>query len=142
MGRPVRRSSAVPSRGDARCEPSGSPPAEARCERRRFPMRLPILTSLVTAALLGVAVPASAQTFVFGAQGEPVQLDPAVITDGISSRLTRQIFDGLVKYRGATARVDPAPAGKSGSPPARTSWRSHLRRAAEGTDVMPPATPR
>src|SRR5437899_11503271 len=99
MGRPVRRTSAVPSCGGARCEPSGSPPAEARCERRRFPMRLPTLTSLVTAALLGVAVPASAQTFVFGAQGEPVQLDPAVITDGISSRLTRQIFDRLVRSR-------------------------------------------
>src|SRR5438445_10439260 len=107
MGRPVRRSSAVPSRGDARCEPSGSPPAEARCEGRRFPMRLTILTSLVTAALLGVAVPASAQTFVFGAQGEPGQLDPAVIADGVSSRRTSQILDGLANYRGATTGGEP-----------------------------------
>jgi ABC-type oligopeptide transport system substrate-binding subunit len=41
-----------------------------------------------------------------------VQLDPAVITDGISSRLTRQLYDGLVKYRGATTEVEPALAEK------------------------------
>src|SRR5215470_19808548 len=75
-------------------------------------MRLLTLTVLVAAALLGAVAPASAQTFVFGAQGEPVQLDPAIITDGISSRLTRQIFDGLVKYRGATTEVEPALAEK------------------------------
>ncbi|PYO06198.1 MAG: ABC transporter substrate-binding protein [Candidatus Rokuibacteriota bacterium] len=137
MGRPVRRSSAVPSRGDARCEPSGSPPAEARCERRRFPMRLPILTSLVTAALLGVAVPASAQTFVFGAQGEPVQLDPAVITDGISSRLTRQIFDGLVKYRGATTEVEPALAEKWEVSRDGKVWTFQLRRSVKFHDGTP-----
>jgi peptide/nickel transport system substrate-binding protein len=48
------------------------------------------------------------QTFVFGAQGEPVQLDPAVITDGISWRITCQIYDGLVKYKGATTEVEPS----------------------------------
>src|SRR6266566_3398560 len=137
MGRPVWRSSVVPSRGDARCEPSGSPPAEARRERRRFPMRLPILTSLVTAALLGVAVPASAQTFVFGAQGEPVQLDPAVITDGISSRLTRQIFDGLVKYRGATTEVEPALAEKWEVSRDGKMWTFQLRRSVKFHDGTP-----
>ena len=62
--------------------------------------------------LLAWAGPAAAQTFVFGGQGEPVQLDPAVITDGISSRITRQVFDGLVRYKGATTEVEPALAEK------------------------------
>ena len=71
-------------------------------------MRLATFTSLVALALLGAVAPASAQTFVFGAQGEPVQFDPAVITDGISSRITRQVFDGLVKYKGATTEAEVA----------------------------------
>ena len=66
----------------------------------------------VAAVLLGLAGPAPAQTFIFGGQGEPVQLDPAVITDGISNRVTRQVFDGLVKYKGATTEVEPALAEK------------------------------
>lgn len=61
-------------------------------------MRLGRLACAVALALHVAAASAAAQTFVFGAQGEPVQLDPAVITDGISSRITRQIYDGLVKY--------------------------------------------
>jgi peptide/nickel transport system substrate-binding protein len=71
-------------------------------------MRLGRLLCVLAIVVLTTAWPAAAQTFVFGAQGEPVQLDPAVITDGISSRITRQIFDGLVRYRGATTDVEPA----------------------------------
>jgi ABC-type transport system substrate-binding protein len=100
-------------------------------------MRLLTLTSVVAAALLGVAVPTSAQTFVFGAQGEPVQLDPAVITDGISSRLTRQIFDGLVKYRGATTEVEPALAEKWEVSRDGKVWTFQLRRSVKFHDGTP-----
>ena len=100
-------------------------------------MRRLTLTSLITAALLGIAVPASAQTFVFGAQGEPVQLDPAVITDGISSRLTRQIFDGLVKYRGATTEVEPALAEKWEVSRNGKVWTFQLRRSVTFHDGTP-----
>ena len=44
-------------------------------------------------------------TFIFGSQGEPVCLDPAIITDGISGRVTNQIFEGLVKYDKDTTNV-------------------------------------
>jgi hypothetical protein len=37
---------------------------------------------------------AAAQALVSGLPGEPVQRDPAVITDGISARITRPICDG------------------------------------------------
>ena len=64
---------------------------------------------IVLAVMLLGAGPAIAQTtFVFGNQGEPVSLDPAIITDGISNRITRQVFEGLVKYKGATTEVVPA----------------------------------
>jgi peptide/nickel transport system substrate-binding protein len=100
-------------------------------------MRLLTLTSLVVAALLGAAAPASAQTFVFGAQGEPVQLDPAVITDGISSRLTRQLFDGLVKYRGATTEVEPALAEKWEVSRDGKVWTFQIRRSVKFHDGTP-----
>lgn len=55
-----------------------------------------------------VAAPAGAQTFVFGLPAEPVQLDPAVVSDSASLAVTYQIFEGLVRLRGATTEIEPA----------------------------------
>ena len=84
-------------------------------------MRLTRTLNLVAAALLvgsivGWTSPTVAQTFVFGGQGEPVQFDPAVITDGISQRITTQVFDNLVKYKGNTTEVEPALASAAPRP--------------------------
>jgi peptide/nickel transport system substrate-binding protein len=100
-------------------------------------MRLHTLTFLVVAALLSPAARASAQTFVFGAQGEPVQLDPAVITDGISSRITRQLYDGLVKYRGATTEVEPALAEKWEVSRDGKVWTFQIRKGVKFHDGNP-----
>ncbi len=63
---------------------------------------------LVEVVVTPTAAPATAQdTFVFGAQGEPVCLDAPVITDGISGRIINQIFEGLVKFDGDTTNVVP-----------------------------------
>src|SRR3989441_322269 len=100
-------------------------------------MRLSGLALLVAVGFHVMTGPAIAQTFVFGAQGEPVQLDPAVITDGISSRLTRQIFDGLVKYRGATTEVEPALAEKWEVSRDGKVWTFQLRRSVKFHDGTP-----
>jgi peptide/nickel transport system substrate-binding protein len=100
-------------------------------------MRPHTLTFLVVAALLSPAARASAQTFVFGAQGEPVQLDPAVITDGISSRITRQLYDGLVKYRGATTEVEPALAEKWEVSRDGKVWTFQIRKGVKFHDGNP-----
>src|SRR5947199_4787833 len=100
-------------------------------------MRLATLALLIALALLVPALQASAQTFVFGAQGEPVQLDPAVITDGISSRITRQIFDGLVRYRGSTTEVEPALAEKWEVSRDGRVWTFELRRNVKFHDGTP-----
>src|SRR5438128_10914654 len=100
-------------------------------------MRLAKVTSLVAVALLSVAAPASAQTFVFGAQGEPVQFDPAVITDGISSRITRQVFDGLVRYKGPTTEVEPALAARGDVSRGSRVWSFRLRRGVKFHDGAP-----
>ena len=93
---------------------------------------------LVFAAVLLAAGPAIAQTtFVFGNQGEPVSLDPAVITDGISNRITRQIYEGLVKYKGATTEVIPALAEKWEVSKDGTVWTFTLHKGVKFHDGNP-----
>ena len=93
---------------------------------------------LVFAAVLLAAGPAIAQTtFVFGDQGEPVSLDPAIITDGISNRITRQIYEGLVKYKGATTEVIPALAEKWEVSKDGTVWTFTLHKGVKFHDGNP-----
>ncbi|MBI4736262.1 MAG: ABC transporter substrate-binding protein [candidate division NC10 bacterium] len=101
--------------------------------------RIARLTSLVALTLLFLGTaPAMAQsTFIFGAQGEPVDLDPAIITDGISSRITRQIYEGLTKYKGATTEVVPALAEKWTVSADGTAWTFTLRRNVKFHDGTP-----
>ncbi|MGH7318001.1 MAG: ABC transporter substrate-binding protein [Candidatus Rokuibacteriota bacterium] len=96
-------------------------------------------TVLVVSALLllGAAGPGLAQTFVVGAQGEPVQLDPAVITDGISAKITHQIYDPLVKYKGATTEVEPALAEKWTASADGKVWTLELRKNVKFHDGEP-----
>ncbi len=97
------------------------------------------LTScLLLAGVLLLAGPALAQTtFIFGDQGEPVDLDPAIITDGISSRITRQIYEGLVKYKGDTTEVIPLLAEKWQVSPDGTVWTFTLRKNVKFHDGNP-----
>lgn len=81
--------------------------------------------------------PAGQSTFVFGNQGEPVSLDPAIITDGISNRITRQIYEGLVKYKGATTEVIPALAEKWEVSKDGTVWTFTLHKGIRFHDGNP-----
>ncbi|MBI3003244.1 MAG: ABC transporter substrate-binding protein, partial [candidate division NC10 bacterium] len=98
-----------------------------------------LTASLVGGLILGGGAPAAlaAETFVFGAQGEPVCLDPAIITDGISSRITHQIFEGLTKYKGATTEVVPALAERWEVSADGTIWTFTLRKNAKFHDGTP-----
>jgi peptide/nickel transport system substrate-binding protein len=96
----------------------------------------PIILAVFTLLLL--TTPGIAQTtFIFGAQGEPVDLDPAIITDGISSRITRQIYEGLVKYKGDTTEVVPALAEKWTVSPDGTVWTFTLQKNVKFHDGTP-----
>jgi len=57
-----------------------------------------VVEKVVTAVPPTPVPPKVQDTFIFGAQGEPVCLDPAIITDGISGRVINQVFEGLVKF--------------------------------------------
>lgn len=76
-------------------------------------------------------------TFIFGAQGEPVCLDPPLFTDGISARVTNQIFEGLVKFEGSTTNVIPSLAESWTTSDDGKVWTFKLRSGVkfhDGTD--------
>jgi peptide/nickel transport system substrate-binding protein len=101
-------------------------------------MRFTRAVALVAAVLLlGVAAPASAQTFIFGGQGEPVQFDPAVITDGITAKITRQIYDTLYEFKPGTTLVQPALAEKAEASADSKTWTLELRKNVKFHDGEP-----
>jgi peptide/nickel transport system substrate-binding protein len=81
--------------------------------------------------------PPAKKSFIFGAQGEPVCLDPAIITDGISGRVTNQVFEGLVKFDGATTNVVPSLAEKWDTSADGKVWTFTLRKGVKFHDGTP-----
>ncbi len=97
-----------------------------------------VATQVVEKVVNPTPVPPKMQvTFIFGAQGEPVCLDPAIITDGISARITNQIFEGLVKFDKDTTNPVPALAEKWTTSADGKVWTFTLRKGVkfhDGTD--------
>ncbi|MBI4675033.1 MAG: ABC transporter substrate-binding protein [Chloroflexi bacterium] len=95
----------------------------------------PVVQTVVVQA---TAVPAKApEAFVFGAQGEPVCLDPAVITDGISGRVINQIYEGLVKFDKDTTNPVPSLAKSWTTSDDGKEWTFKLQEGVkfhDGTD--------
>ncbi|HEU5317847.1 MAG TPA: ABC transporter substrate-binding protein [Chloroflexota bacterium] len=76
-------------------------------------------------------------TFVFGRGGDSVRLDPAVITDGESARVTEQIFDTLVMFDGSSTDLKPALARSWDIGPDGLSYTFHLRQGVRFHDGTP-----
>ena len=95
---------------------------------------------LVVAMVFGVVGTLQAQepvTFIFGRGGDSVQLDPAVVTDGESFRVTNQGCESLLAYDGETTNVIPSLATDWESNEDGTVWTFHLREGVkfhDGTD--------
>src|SRR5215470_18212005 len=95
---------------------------------------------LVVATLLAPAMSVGAQairTFVFGQSGDAVKLDPALIEDGPSARVTEQIFEGLVAFDGATTRIKPSLAESWETSPDGRVWTFHIRQGVTFHDGTP-----
>ena len=75
-------------------------------------------------------------TFIFGRGGDSVQLDPILVTDGESFRVTGQILDSLYKFEQGT--TNPVPALAECTPNENASvWTCELREGVkfhDGTD--------
>lgn len=67
---------------------------------------LAVVLLVVVAALPGVSAQ-EGKTFIFGSEGNPVNLDPAVVTDGISFRVARQGCENLLEFEAGTTNPGP-----------------------------------
>src|SRR5437868_3551626 len=95
---------------------------------------------LLAATLLTPALTAGAQTsrtFVFGQSGDAVKLDPALIEDGLSARVTEQVFENLVTFDGPTTRIKPAIAESWETSPDGKVWTFHIRQGVTFHDGTP-----
>src|SRR4051794_31807701 len=79
---------------------------------KRLALPLAAVVVLIAAATAGGA--SRAGTIVFAGAADPTYLDPALVSDGESFRVTEQIFEGLVAIRPGTTSIRPALA---------TSWK-------------------
>jgi peptide/nickel transport system substrate-binding protein len=100
------------------------------------------IVALAAAAGAGLAASDSGKvrrggTLVFAGASDPTYLDPALVSDGESFRVTKQIFEGLVELKPGTTRVQPALArswkvGRDGK-----TWTFRLRRGVRFHDGTP-----
>ena len=72
-------------------------------------------------------------TFVFAGASDPTYLDPALVSDGESFRVTEQIFEGLVSLKPGTTILRPGLASKWGSKNGK-DWTFTLRRGVKFHD--------
>lgn len=113
---------------------------------RRSASRLGVVAACIVALAVaggaGLAAPDSGKvrrggTLVFAGASDPTYLDPALVSDGESFRVTKQIFEGLVELKPGTTRVRPALArswkvGRDGK-----TWTFRLRRGVRFHDGTP-----
>lgn len=93
-------------------------------------------------ALLAAAMPLAASsqskdTFVFAAEGDPVLIDGAFVSDGPSLRITFQIFEGLVRLKAGTGKIEPALATSWKASKNGLAWTFKLRDGVKFTDGTP-----
>ncbi len=88
-----------------------------------------------------VIIPAAAQeepvTFTFGTFGNPVELDPAVVTDGISFRVATQGCESLLAYDGSTTNPIPSLASSWEASEDGLTWVFQLQEGVTFHDGTP-----
>jgi len=93
---------------------------------------------LTTIVLPGeVPPPAAGGTFIFGRGADSVQLDPILVTDGESFRVTGQCLEPLYQYEPGSTKPIPALATECTANDAGTEWTCKLRQGVkfhDGTD--------
>jgi peptide/nickel transport system substrate-binding protein len=104
---------------------------------RRTALKLgPVVGALVVLAVtlgLGGGSKASS-TLIFAGASDPTYLDPALVSDGESFRVTEQIFEGLIYLKPGTTKVKPRLAIKWKSANRGRRWTFWLRRGVKFHD--------
>ena len=87
------------------------------------------LALLAVFLLLAGRCPAAHQdSIVMTLNADPISLDPAVITDYESAKITNAIFEGLVRYANQTSEIEPCLATGWETSQDGLVWTFHLRR--------------
>jgi peptide/nickel transport system substrate-binding protein len=108
--------------------------------RKGTKIGLVLIAVMLTAAT--AAFPASNRTqakgtFVVGAEGDPILLDPTLVSDGTSLRVSFQIFEGLVRNKPGTFIIEPALATSWKPSKNGLAWTFTLRQGVKFTDGTP-----
>ena len=101
---------------------------------RRLALPLAAVVVLVIAGTAGGA--SKGGTMVFAGASDPTYLDPALVSDGESFRVTEQMFEGLVKLKPGTTKIVPALATKWKLAGGKT-WTFWLRKGVKFHDGTP-----
>jgi peptide/nickel transport system substrate-binding protein len=95
------------------------------------------IAALVAASsliVLGTAGAGTNVTFIYAGAADPTYLDPAIVSDGESFRIARQIFDTLVQLAPGTTRLQPALATRWSPSRDGKAWTFTLRRGVRFHD--------
>jgi peptide/nickel transport system substrate-binding protein len=76
-------------------------------------------------------------TFVFASSADPVLMDPALVSDGESLRITDQIFNSLVGFQLGGSKVVPELATSWKASPSGRDWTFTLRQGVKFSDGTP-----
>src|SRR3989440_4592512 len=99
-----------------------------------------VLPVIAVAALAAVGTAGGASsagpTFVFAGASDPTYLDPALVSDGESFRVTEQIFESLVSLKPGTTLIQAGLATKWGSKNGK-DWTFQLRHGVVFHDNTP-----
>src|SRR5690349_16240373 len=101
---------------------------------KRLALPLVAVVVLVAAGTAGGA--SRAGTLVFAGAADPTYLDPALVSDGESFRVTNQIFESLVGLKPGSTIVQPRLATSWSSKNAK-DWNFNLRHGVKFQDGTP-----
>ncbi len=101
------------------------------------PPETPETTAEVTAPPAETAAPTEPVTFIFGAQGDAVNLDTAIVTDGESFRVSEQGCEGLLEFEQGTTNPIPALAESWEYSDDLLTWTFKLREGVSFHDGTP-----
>jgi peptide/nickel transport system substrate-binding protein len=96
-----------------------------------------VFTVLLVSLGLGGGSNASRPTLIFAGAADPTYLDPALVSDGESFRVTEALMEGLVYLKPGTTKVSPRLATKWVSSRDGKTWTFWLRKGVKFQDATP-----
>ncbi len=111
--------------------------------RARIKLVAPLTAALIVALTIVGYSAASGQkgsasdTLVFASSADPVLLDPALVSDGESLRITNQIFESLVTFKLGGSQVVPSLATSWKASKNGLAWTFNLRQGVKFSDGTP-----